>query len=183
MSLRQLPGALILGLLASLIAHTAGFGSSHTEAGAYHELLSTLAFAGAGGLLVAAICAAFGHCGRCVQGSILASRLCSWIPGTGAVALAGGIWFSFIESLERGHGPASFISIALAMLVAALALRFIAVLTARALATCAIVIVRVAIAPRTVFSPRRYETPAIVTPHLARRVVTRPPPRRVLLPA
>lgn len=191
MSLRQLPGALILGLLASLIAHAAGFGGSHTEAGAYHELLSILAFAGAGGSLAAAICAAFGNCGRCAQGSILASRLCAWIPGAGAVALAGGVWFSFIESLEPAHGTASFIIIALAMLIAALTLRLIAVLTARVLATCAIAIARVATAPRTVFFPRRYETPAIVTPHLARRIVTRPPPRAglrvqrkpILLPA
>lgn len=183
MSLRQLPGALILGLLASLAAHAAGFGGSHTEAGAYHELLSILAFAGAGGALVAAIFAAFGNCGNCVQGSVLAARLCTWIPRARAVALSGGVWFTFIESLEPAHGPASFIIIALTMLVAALAGRGLAVLAARVLATCAIAIARIATAPRAVFFARRYQAPAIVTPHLARRIVTRPPPRVVLLPA
>ena len=183
MTLRQLPGALILGLLASLVAHAAGFGGSHTEAGAYHELLSTLAFAGSGAALVAAICAAFGNIGTCAQGTILATRLCTWIPSAGAVALAGGLWFAFIESLEPAHGPASFIIIALAMLVAALALRGLAVLSARVLATCVIAIARIATAPRIVFFARRYSAPAIVTPHVARRIVTRPPPRAVLLPA
>jgi hypothetical protein len=183
MTLRQLPVALILGLLASLVAHAAGFGGRHTEAGDYHELLSILAFAGAGGALVAAVCAAFGNSGTCAQGTILATRLCTWIPGAGAVALAGGMWFAFIESLEPAHGPASFIIIALAMLVAALALRGLAVLTARALATCAIAIARIAAAPRVIFYIRRYAAPAIVTPHFARRIVTRPPPRNVLLPA
>ncbi len=183
MTLRQLPGALILGLLASLVAHTAGYGNGHTEAGAYHELLATLAFAGAGGALIAAICAAFGNVGTCAQGSILSARLCTWIPGAGAVAVAGGTWFAFIESLEPAHGPASFIIIALAMLVAALALRGLAVLTARVLASCAIAIARVATARRVVFFIRRYAAPAVVTPHLARRIVTRPPPRTALLPA
>ncbi len=183
MSLRQLPGALILGLLASLAAHAAGFGEGHTEAGAYHNVLSILAFAGAGGALVAAVCAAFGNLGTCAQGTILAARLCTWIPGSGAVALAGGVWFSFIESLEPAHGPASFFIIALAMLLAALTLRGLAVLTARLLATCAIAIARIATAPRVVFFIRCYAAPAIVTPHLARRIVTRPPPRSALLSA
>ncbi|MBV8639423.1 MAG: hypothetical protein JO322_15185 [Candidatus Eremiobacteraeota bacterium] len=183
MSLRQLPGALILGLLASLTAHAAGFGGSHTEAGAYHELLSILAFAGAGGALVAAVAAAFGSCGNCVQGSVLAARMCTWIPRARAVAFAGGVWFAVIESLEPAHGPASFAIIGLAMLVAALALRGLAVLTARALATCALAVARVATARRALFVVRRYESPAVVTPHVARRIVTRPPPRLDLLPA
>ncbi len=183
MSLRQLPGALILGLLASLAAHAAGFGGSHMEAGAYHELLSTVAFAGAGGTLIVAIAAAFGTGGKCAQGTVLAARLCAWIPRARAVAVAGGVWFAFIESLEPAHGPASFIIIALAMLVAALALRGLAVLTARALANCVIAIARIATARRTIFLVRRYSSPAIVTPHLARRIVTRPPPRIDLLSA
>ncbi len=177
MSLRQLPGALILGLLASLVAHAAGFGDGHMAAGAYHELLSTLAFAGAGGALITAVIAAFGKAGSCAQGSVLASRLCTWIPGASAVALAGGAWFTLIESLEPAHGPASFAIVALAMLAAALALRGLAVLTARALARCAITIVRVAVAPRKVFFVGHYSAPATVTPHFARRIVTRPPPR------
>jgi hypothetical protein len=184
MSLRQLPGALILGLLASLIAHAAGFGGSHTEAGAYHELLSTLALAGAGGALIAAIAAAFGNAGACAQGSVLASRLCIWIPRVRAVVLAGGAWFALIESLEPAHGPASLAIVALAMVVAAFALRGLAVVTARALAHCVLAVARTAVATRSVFSARRYCAPAIVTPHLARRIVTRPPPRTTsLLPA
>ncbi len=183
MSLRQLPGALILGLLASLVAHAAGFGEGHMEAGAYHESLAIFAFAGAGGALVAAIVAAFGSCGNCAQGSVLAARLCSWIPRARAVAAAGGVWFAFIESLEPAHGPASFLIISLVMLTAAILLRRLAVLTARALACCAIAISRLATAPRTVFVVRRYASPAIVTPHLARRIVTRPPPRLVLTSA
>ena len=58
MTLRQLPVALILGLLASLAAHAAGFGNDHLEAGAYNEVLRTLAVTGAVGALFAAVWAA-----------------------------------------------------------------------------------------------------------------------------
>lgn len=179
MSLRHLPGALILGLLASLAAHTAAFGSGHTEGGAYHALVTTLALAGAGGALLAALTAAFGTGGTCAQGSVLAARLSTWIPNAPLVAVSGTAWFALIESTEPSHAAASILAIAAGMLVAALALRTGAIFVARIISECALAIAKAVSEQLNIFIVRRYLAPAVVTPHLARRIVTRPPPRFV----
>ena len=81
MKLRGFPGALALGLLASLVAHTALYGSSHEMGGAFHRELVTVALAALGGLLVAFGALAWTGSRHAADGSVLAARLTGRLPG------------------------------------------------------------------------------------------------------
>ncbi|MGA8535756.1 MAG: hypothetical protein WB615_16740, partial [Candidatus Tumulicola sp.] len=109
MTVRGIPGALALGLLASLLAHAALYGGHHAMGGAYHDALSELA--GAGGAGFAVLLAALAWTGSRVaaDGSILAARLGSRLPAIGPVAAAAGLWFALAERIEPRHGDAGLL--------------------------------------------------------------------------
>lgn len=184
MTLRQMPGALLLGLLASLAAHALAFGQGHTEGGAYHGFLMNLALCGAGTGLCAAMLAAFGRAPTCAQGSILACRLAAFVPGVRVVAASGLAWFAAIESFEPAHAGVSLLVVAAGMLLAALALRHLALFVLRLLAQLALSTARPGFAMRAPFVLRRAVAPAFVPARIfAPHHVTRPPPALSLLPA
>ena len=88
MKLREFPGALALGLLASLGAHTALYGSSHEMGGAFHSELVSVAVAALGGLLVAFGALAWTGSRHAADGSVLAARLTGRLPGLAPVLVA-----------------------------------------------------------------------------------------------
>lgn len=119
MRARKVPGALALGLLASLIAHTAAYGGSHDIGGAYHGfLVSAAAIAVIGSLLLAASLAWAGA-GRTLEGSVLASRLRLGLPTLPYVAGSAVLWFTLGERIEASHAPASPALLLIALVFAA----------------------------------------------------------------
>ncbi len=140
MKLRELPGALILGLLASLLAHTLSYGNNHAEAGAYHAILASLAIAAGLGFGVAiTLLAASGSHGAS-DGSILARRLSVLIARTPAILGTAMAWFVVIESVEPAHGSASPIVLAIALIAASALMRILARCVTRTIADLAIAI-------------------------------------------
>ena len=185
MRLRQLPCALVLGLLASLAAHVAAYGGAHVEGGAYHALLEDLALCGGAIGLFGAMFGAFGGAGGCLQGSVLAARLAVWLPSARLIALTGLSWFVLIESVEPAHAAVSLLAIAALMLLASIALRVAAHTVLRAIAEFVFAVVRAPFARLTLPPlPVRDDAPPVArTLCAAPRHITRPPPARSLLPA
>ena len=108
MKLREFPGALALGLLASLGAHTALYGSSHEMGGAFHSELVTVAVAALGGLLVAFGALAWTGSRHAADGSVLAARLTGRLPGLAPVLVATALCFALGERLEPAHAATAF---------------------------------------------------------------------------
>ena len=80
-TLRKVPAALALGLLASMLAHGGLYGGEHAMGGGYHAALVQMALAGAVGLfLFFGLLAASGK-NAVVDGSVLAARLLERLPG------------------------------------------------------------------------------------------------------
>ena len=79
-ALRKVPGALAVGLLASLAAHTALFGGSHAMGGAYHELFLQAALTIVVGACLLFASLAWSGAKSTADGSVLAARLCSRFP-------------------------------------------------------------------------------------------------------
>ena len=177
MTLRQLPGALILGLLASLAAHAAGYSDGHAQAGAYHDALFALAAVGGVGLLLVAGVAAFATAGACAQGSVIASRISSLVPGYGAIGLSALAWFAAAESLETSHVAAPIAIIAVLLALATLAIHMLANAAIRMVAELAIAIARFEFAARRpIFARRAYVAVHVPRIFTARQPALRAPP-------
>ncbi len=180
---RGLPGALALGLLASLVAHAAAFGDGHSQAGAYHNVFLGLAAFGLTALAAGVFACAL-RSGCCRDGSVLAARLAGFIPGKRLLVLSSVGWFALGESLERAHAPAPLLLLAALIAAAVLVIRALAIVLLRAIAAIAIAILRVPFAPRLPVRAHRLRRPA---PRrraaILRRPVTRPPPTTVIVPA
>ena len=113
-TLRKVPGALALGLLASLMAHGGLYGGEHAVGGNYHGLLLQAAFAGAVGLFgFFALLALRAARGRAVTGSVLAARLTERLPGYGMLCIAATAWYATAECLEPHHAAASWLAVPL----------------------------------------------------------------------
>ncbi|MBV8147774.1 MAG: hypothetical protein JO092_01640 [Candidatus Eremiobacteraeota bacterium] len=115
MTLRQTPGALVLGLVAALVGHAALFGGEHAIGGAYHSLLLQVAAAagfGFGGALGALL---WSGARFAADGSVLATRIAAHLPGLPGVAVSTALWFSLGERLEPHHAgtPLAFALVAL----------------------------------------------------------------------
>lgn len=118
MTLRKVPGALALGLLASLIAHAAVYGGDHAAGGNYHLLLLEIAAAGALALTAAALLTGWSGARSAVNGSVLAARLTARLPGFVPLLTATVVCYATIEFLEPHHGDASFLGAGLCLTVA-----------------------------------------------------------------
>ncbi len=181
---RQLPGLAILGLLASLFAHTASYGGNHQLGGAFHSALELLALVGAGGFAASIGALAWLGARRHAEGSILAAALRPLVPSAPALMVSAGLWFVLIESLEPEHPwHASLLVVALCLAVTSLLVASAARALVRAVAAIAIAIARRPFVRRPVCYRRRFAHRSS-----ARRAVfvyrrfARPPPGLMLLP-
>jgi hypothetical protein len=151
-----LPGALILGLLASLLAHTASYGGAHATGGVYHEALLTLAVAGAVGFGLLLGLAAWFNVQRLAEGSVLAARLQPLVPGVATAGVFSTAWFYAIEAAEVHHAQAPAILVVIALVAAATALCRLAQLVVRAIAHAVVAFVSQQFANRRPAYVRRF---------------------------
>jgi hypothetical protein len=177
MKLREFPGALALGLLASLGAHTALYGGSHEMGGAFHSELVTVALAALGGLLVAFGALAWTGSRHAADGSVLAARLTGRLPGLAPVLVASALCFALGERLEPQHAATALLPLVAAIVAAATLLLLLARAAIKTLAEAIVAISRPAYATRTPFWLRRAVPVFAVAPAPSlRRRYARPPP-------
>jgi hypothetical protein len=171
------PGAFILGLLASLVAHAAIFGGGHAMGGAYHGALLQLAVAGSLGMGVAFAALVWGGAGHVTDGSILAARLGERLPALPAILGATSIWFALSERIEPAHAAASLPLTLLSLVASAVLLRVIARYALSLLVGAAFAIGRAPFSRRAPAWARRAQTtPIMHRSPLLRRHFARPPP-------
>ena len=178
MKLRELPGALILGLLASLVAHGAAYGGGHATGGAYQADVLSLALAGAVGFALLLGLVAWVNSRRMADGSVLASKLLPLLPNPAAIGALASASFFGIEALESHHAQAPGVLILIALLLASFALSKLAQLFVRAIAHVVFALSRQAFAPRRPFFARRAVALVRISggAHAYRRFA-RPPPQ------
>ncbi|HUA07927.1 MAG TPA: hypothetical protein VMA98_01550 [Candidatus Acidoferrales bacterium] len=157
MTLRQLPGVALLGLLAALLAHTAGYGDSHEAGGPYHQAIVLLALCGAGGFVAALGALTWSGARRCADGSILAAAMRPLIPSMPAIVASAALWFTAIEHMEPAHADAPSLLIALCIVAAG---AFISIVARRLLHAVAAIVLAIAVRPFARRAPqyrRRFE--------------------------
>jgi hypothetical protein len=175
--LRKVPGALALGLLASLGAHAALYGNEHAMGGGYHAAFVQVAIAAVLGLFLGASALAWSSAGRTPDGSVLAARLTDRLPGFAPLAVATALWFGVAEAIEPHHAGTAALVTLLALALAAATVRLLAVVGLAFLARVVFAIARPAFSPRTPCWARRPESPAPLRRILCgRRRFARPPP-------
>jgi hypothetical protein len=174
---RGIPGALALGLLASLIAHTALYGGDHAMGGAYHEILIQFVSVGCGGFLVVLAALAWTGSGATADGSVLAARLTEKVPGVPVLAASAGLWFALGERIEPRHADAGLAVTLVVVFAAAWSLLTLVRWGVRRLAGAVIAISRAPHAERS-FLWIRHLQPAPIPRRspLLRRRFARPPP-------
>lgn len=176
-TLRKVPGALILGLLASLMAHVGLYGGAHAMGGQYDGLLLQGAFAGLLGLIAFFGALAWGNAGRTTDGTVLAARLRERLPNATGLLLAAGVWYAIGESIEPGHAGAPLAGALAALIGATYVVAWLGRAITRAIARAVLAIVQTAFSPRAPSWRRRSQTtPAPRRPLLTRRRFARPPP-------
>jgi hypothetical protein len=174
---RKVPGALILGLLASLLAHAGLYGGGHAMGGPYNGLLLDSALAGTLGLLAFFAALAWGQSGATVDGSIMAARLRQQLPGAPAVLVATGLWYVAGEAIEPHHAGASLIGSLCLIVVFAYAVLWLARIATAALARAVLAIARLSFSPRRPFRQRHSEPrPLNRRVRYSPRRFARPPP-------
>jgi hypothetical protein len=175
-TLRKVPGALALGLLASLTAHAALYGNGHAMGGLYHALILQAALVGALGLLLFFGALAL-SASRTAQGSVLAARLRERLPSFIGVLLGATAWYVAAEAIEPHHVDSSPIAAIAALALAAWLVRLVARGIAAALAHAVIAVFRASFSPRTPAWERRSRPrPIRRRPIWTRRRFARPPP-------
>ncbi len=112
MTLRQLPGASVLGLVTALVAHGILFGGRHAWGGVYHDALLQLTFAAVIALTAATAALLWTGARYAADGTILAARLRELLPSWSAVAVFAVGWFAFGECLEAVHPGVPLLAIA-----------------------------------------------------------------------
>jgi hypothetical protein len=175
---RRIPGAILLGLLASLVAHAAAFGDGHAVGGAFHDPLVAAALAAAVGLFAGFAAMAWIGAGRHADGSVLASRLEARLPRPVGLAAASAVWLATAEMLEGAHLGAPPLTLALSLAAAAALVYACAAGIVRLLAGIAVAVRRTTFAPRAPRRLRRAYAVVHATPagRTGRRFA-RPPPR------
>ncbi len=119
MRLRDLPGAAILGLLASVLAHTAAYGSGHAMGGGYHDALLGGAALAALVALAIAVSVAWTCAGSIPDGTVVGARLRSLMPSWPAVLVGATAWFALGEHVEPHHEAVAPLIIVAALAFAA----------------------------------------------------------------
>jgi hypothetical protein len=114
-NVRQVPGALVLGLVAALLGHAALFHGDHAIGGAYHSLLLQTAAAAGFGFAGALGALLWSGARFAADGSVLATRIATRLPGLPLTSLSSLLWFSLGERIEPHHAatPLAFTLIAL----------------------------------------------------------------------
>jgi hypothetical protein len=176
-ALRKVPGALALGLLASLAAHAALYGGEHAMGGAYNVLLLQGALAAATGLVVFFASLAWSESSGIADGSVLAARLRERLPGLGLLLPAAAFWYAAAEGVEPHHADTSTGAIALALVAAAWLIERLARGILGLLAGAAIAVLRDSFSPRTPSWKRRPRLrPVLRRTFWTHRRFARPPP-------
>lgn len=177
MTLRKVPGALALGLLASLAAHASLYGGEHAMGGAYHAVILQAALAGTLSLLLFFGALAWTESGGAAIGSVLAARLRERLPTLAGVLPATTVWYCAAEAVEPHHAGALPIAVLVALTAATwLVLRLAQALIA-AVASAVIAILRTSFSPRSPLWNRRPRSrPLLRRTHCVRRLFARPPP-------
>lgn len=177
MTLRKVPGALVLGLLASLAAHALLYGGEHAMGGAYHALLVQAALAGAVGLLGFLGALTWSESNGIADGSVLAVRLRERLPGIAGLLPATAFWYAAAEAIEPHHAAAAPIAVPLVLIAAAWLVLRLARGVVAALAGAAIAVQRAPFSPRTPSWQRRPRVrPVVRRTFWAHRRFARPPP-------
>ncbi len=177
MTLRKVPGALALGLLASLAAHTAVYGDEHAMGGTYHLMLMQAALAGAVSLLIFGAALAWSSSARLTDGSVVAARLRERLPGLPWILAAAGLWYTGAEALEPHHAGPSPLLLVLVLSAAAWVVLRIARAVVALLAGVVIAVTQTQFSPRSpswARRPRRRPISRRLT--RTRRRFARPPP-------
>ncbi len=178
---REALGALALGLLASMVAHAAGYGGGHAMGGSYHEALVAAATVAALGSALMGGAVAWAGAGRILEGSILAGRLRLYLPRWPAIFAAAVLWFSLAEHLEPKHDAASPILLVVALALAAWLLLALAKGALSILAAIAIAVRTTRFAPRVPARLLRLQPAPRVRAQLhATPRYARPPPAAVI---
>ncbi|MBV8489924.1 MAG: hypothetical protein JO199_05275 [Candidatus Eremiobacteraeota bacterium] len=183
MALKRLPGALALGLLASLAAHSALFGGDHAMGGAYHGALIEGAAVACTALLGFIVALAWLGARTAADGSVLARRMGDALPTLPAILLSAGAWFAIGERIEPSHGAAPLLVTIVLLVLAAWLSRRLAI---AALGLLARAILAGFTSPFALREPMWSLNPAPAplvrrSPHLRRRLA-RPPPIVVASP-
>ena len=175
---RELPGALILGIPAAIVAHMLLFGQSHQLGGSLQDLFLSGALAAGVGFLVLFGSLAVAGATHVMGGSVLAAKLMRYLPGLGSLAGATATWYAAIEAAEPHHGGLPWPVVALAVASAAILVFFSSRSAVRAIARIAIAVTGSVFAPRTpAFVPRRLTQRAFGQGRIAaNRRFARPPP-------
>jgi hypothetical protein len=176
-TLRKVPGAVALGLLASLGAHAALFGDGHAVGGAYHALLLEGGLAAAVSLIAFFSALAWSESGLTADGSVVATRLRDGLPSLAAVFASAGAWYALAEAAEPQHAAAAPVfAIGVLALAAWLILRFARTI-ARAVGAAVFAIRGTVFAPRLPLRRCRPQLRPLPRRLLfARRRFARPPP-------
>lgn len=176
-TLRKLPGAAGLGLLAFLAAHAATFGSEHSVGGTLHGTLLATALAAALGFVLAAVAVACAGHDAYADGTVLASRLRALLPGAGAMLVSASAWFALIEGREGAHASASYALVVAALLAASWLVHLCARALLRFVGAIAVVIARFRFVPRLLtWLPRTHDVVRAVREPERLRRFARPPP-------
>ncbi len=176
-TLRQAPGALVLGLAAALLGHAALFHGDHAMGGAYNGLLlqagGTAAFA-----LVGTLAALLVNGAKfAADGSVLASRIAARLPGFPMLAASTLLWFSLGERIEPQHGATPLPLTLLALVIATFAIAALARGIVRWLAQAVFGITRSLCHPELVEGRlNTYATPGRAQRDTTGRRFARPPP-------
>jgi hypothetical protein len=160
-----------------LVAHAAVYGGEHTAGGTYHAVLLEMASAGAVALISVILMLGWSGARTALNGSVLAARLTSRLPGFVPLLTATLLCYATVELLEPHHADASPLGAgvcltAAAWIVATLCRWFCAVVAATML-----LIAGAAYSARTftwfvsrIVTPNRRRTPSV------HRRFARPPP-------
>jgi hypothetical protein len=170
-----MPGAIALGLLASLFTHAVLFGNGHSVGGTLHEVLLQGVAATAVALVVAWVALAWS--GRhAADGSVLGARLSARLPAWPWVAACAAAWYLIIEHAEAPHaGPGLALALAVLTAVAAIVCSFARALV-RSIALVVVAISASQFRPRIVTVRRPYRRVIRPSAPALRRRYARPPP-------
>jgi len=175
-TLRKVPGALALGLLASIAAHAVVFGDEHVMGGAFHGLLVQIALLASGGLLAFFSALAWGQTSA-ADGTVVAARLRERLPGLVPTLTCAALCYAVAESLELHHQAASPLPVFAALATISWLVLRLAAAVAGILAGAIFAVARSPFAGRAPAWTRRARPQLTFRrTRIARRAFARPPP-------
>lgn len=176
-TLRKTLSGVVLGLLASLVAHTALYGGQHTVGGSYHDLLMQITSAAALGFVVVLCVIAWSRSTTTADGSVLAARLRDRLPGIPRVVAFAAAWYACIEAIEPRHLDVPWFALFIVLVAAACAVLQLAHAMANAFGRIAVAIFRASFSPLAPSWQRRSSGHLVAhQPSFAHRRFARPPP-------